>query len=55
LSHPAAVRNVDEHMNLVVQPAMNAGDVIFFIECVQSPASVSMHPADPSVPIAAAG
>ena len=31
-SHPACVRNVEEHMNLVVQPVMKAGDVIFFID-----------------------
>lgn len=32
MSHPACVRNVEDHMNLVVQPVMKAGDVIFFID-----------------------
>jgi hypothetical protein len=32
LTHPPSVRNVEDHMNLVVQPSMRAGDVIFFID-----------------------
>ncbi len=29
---PAGVRSVEDHMDLVVQPVMNAGDVLFFAE-----------------------